>query len=112
MKLFTILFALQFFAQKMSNKSVWWETDNYAASLTIVSERNNTGIPNLLSTQSHETSKNIQKSKHARGTLLELSFILLIFIILCFKGIEQLHSWFWSIYPPNQCFELGKIQSS
>ena len=88
MNLFAIQFALQFFAQKMSNKSIWSETDNDAASLTIVSERNNTGIPNLLSTQSHETSKNIQKSKHACGTLLELSFILLIFIILCFKETE------------------------
>ena len=87
-ELFAIPFALQSFAPKISNKSVCWETENSAASLTVTSESNNTGSPDLLGTQSHKTSKNIQKSKHSRGTLLTLSFILVLFIILRFKGIE------------------------
>ena len=64
------------------NKSVCWETENSAASLTVTSESNNTGSPDLLGTQSHKTSKNIQKSKHSRGTLLALSFILVFFFNL------------------------------
>ena len=38
-------------------------------SLTVTSEINNTGSPDLLGTQSHKTFKNIQKSKHSRITL-------------------------------------------
>ena len=58
--LFAIHFALQSFAAKKSNKSVCWETENSAASLTITSESNNTGCPNLLGTEGHKTFKNIQ----------------------------------------------------
>ena len=79
---------LQFFTPKISNKSVSWETENYTASLTVATESNITGSPDLLGTQIHKTSKNIQKSKHSRGTLLALSFTLVFFILLCFKGIE------------------------
>ena len=59
-ELFAIQFALQSFAPKISNKSVCWETENSAASLTVTSESNNTGSPDLLGTQSHKTFKNIQ----------------------------------------------------
>ena len=38
--LFAIQFALQSFAPNISNKSVCWETDNYAASLIVTSESN------------------------------------------------------------------------
>ena len=48
----------------------------------------NAGSTELLGTESHKTSKNIQKSKHSRGTLLALNFILVFFIILRFKEIE------------------------
>ena len=58
-ELFAIQFALQFFAPKISNKSVCWETENSAASLTVTPESNNTGSPDLLGTQSHKTLKNI-----------------------------------------------------
>ena len=47
-ELFAIQLALQSFAPKISNKSVCWETDNYAVSLTVASESNNTGSPDLL----------------------------------------------------------------
>ena len=57
-ELFAIQFALQFFAPKTSNKSVCWETENSAASLTVTSESNNTGSPDLLDTQSYKTFKN------------------------------------------------------
>ena len=59
-ELFAIQFALQSFAPKISNKSVCWETENSAASLTVTSESNNTGSPELLDTQSYKTFKNIQ----------------------------------------------------
>ena len=59
-ELFAIQFALQSFAPKISNKSVCWETENSAASLTVTSESNNTGSPDLLDTQSYKTFKNIQ----------------------------------------------------
>ena len=49
-ELFVNQFALQSFAPKISNKSACWETDNYAASLTVASEINNTGSPDLLGT--------------------------------------------------------------
>ena len=87
-ELFAIQLALQSFAPKISNKFICWETDSYALSLTVASESNNTGSPDLLGTQSHKTSENIQKSKHSRGTLLALNFILVFFIILRFKEIE------------------------
>ena len=35
-ELFAIQFALQSFAPKITNKSVYWETGNYPASLTVV----------------------------------------------------------------------------
>ena len=54
-ELFAIQFALQSFAPKISNKSVCWETENSAASLTVTSESNNTGSPDLLGTRSHKT---------------------------------------------------------
>ena len=38
-----------------------------------------TGSFDLLGTQNRKTSKNIQKSKHSRGTFLTLSFILAFF---------------------------------
>ena len=44
-ELFAIQFALQSFAPKISNKSVCWETENSAASLTVTSESNNTVAP-------------------------------------------------------------------
>ena len=44
-ELFAIPFALQSFAPKISNKSVCWETENSAASLTVTSESNNTVAP-------------------------------------------------------------------
>ena len=47
-ELFAIQLALQSFAPKISNKSVCWETDNYAVSLTVTSESNNTGSSDLL----------------------------------------------------------------
>ena len=75
-ELFAIQLALQSFTPKISNKSVCWETDNYALSLTVSSESNNQA------TQCHKTSKNIQKLKHSRGTLLALSFILVFFFNL------------------------------
>ena len=87
-ELFAIQLALQSFAPKISNKFICWETDSYASSLTVASESNNTGSPDLLGTQSHKTSENIQKSKHSRGTLLALNFILVFFTILRFKEIE------------------------
>ena len=59
-ELFAIRFALQSFAPKINNKSVCWETENSAASLTVTSESNNTGSPDLLDTQSYKTFKNIQ----------------------------------------------------
>ena len=59
-KLFAIQFSLQFFAPKISNKSVCWEKENSAASLTVTSESNNTSSPDLLDTQSYKTFKNIQ----------------------------------------------------
>ena len=79
-ELFATQFSLQSFPTKISNKSVCWETDNYAASLTVASESNNTDSPDLLGTQCHKTSKNIQNSKRSRGTPLALSFILLFFV--------------------------------
>ena len=91
-ELFAIPFALQSFAPKISNKSVCWETENSAASLTVTSESNNTGSPDLLGTQSHKTFKNIQKSKHSRSTLLAISFFKVFFTILHFKEIEYLRS--------------------
>ena len=86
-ELFAIQLALQSFTPKISSKSVCWETDNYAASLTVAAKSNNTGSPNcyVLKVIKH---KNIQKSKHSHGTLLALSFILVFFTILRFKGIE------------------------
>ena len=89
-ELFAIQFALQSFAPKIRNKSVCWETDSYAASLTVTSEIiRHTGSLDLLGTQSHQTSENIKKSRHSRGTPLTLSFILaFFFIILHFKRIE------------------------
>ena len=59
-ELFAIQLALQSFAPKISNKFICWETDSYASSLTVASESNNTGSPDLLGTQSHKTFKNIQ----------------------------------------------------
>ena len=59
-ELSAIQLALQSLAPKISNKSVCWETDNYA---------------DLLVTQSHKRSKNIQKSRHEciiSGTVLIL----------------------------------------
>ena len=47
-ELFAIQFALQSFAPKIGNKSVCWERDNYVPSLTVASESNNTGSPDLL----------------------------------------------------------------
>ena len=44
-ELFAIQFALQSFVPKISNKSVCWETENSAASLTVTSESNNTVAP-------------------------------------------------------------------
>ena len=44
-ELFAIQFSLQSFAPKISNKFACWETDNYAASLTVASESNNTDSP-------------------------------------------------------------------
>ena len=45
MELFAIQFPLQSFATKKGNKSVCWETENCAASLTVTSESNNTVAP-------------------------------------------------------------------
>ena len=59
-ELFDTQFALQSFTAKISNKSVCWETENSAASLTVTSESNNTGSPDLLGTRSHKTFKSIQ----------------------------------------------------
>ena len=55
-----LLFILPYNPSPQTNKSVFWETENYAASLTVTSESNNTGSPDLLGTQSHKTFKNIQ----------------------------------------------------
>ena len=81
-ELFATQLALQSLTPRISNKSVCWETGNYAASLTVASESNSTNSPDLLVTQCHETSKNIQKSKHSLGTLLVLSFILVFFFLI------------------------------
>ena len=59
-ELLAIQVTLQSFAPKVSDKSVCWDTENSAASLTVTSESNNTGSPDLLGTQSHKTFKNIQ----------------------------------------------------
>ena len=76
-ELFAIQFALQSFAPEISNKSVCWETGNYTASLIVRSESYKTHwYLTLLGTQSHKTSKNIQKLRHSRGTFLALNFIL------------------------------------
>ena len=92
-KLFAIQFALQSLAPKSSSKSTCWETESYATWLTVTSESNNTGSPDLLGTQSHKIFKNIQKSKHSRSTLLAISFFKVFFTILHFKEIEYLRSW-------------------
>ena len=87
-ELFAIQFALQSFAPMIINKSVCWEMENSAALLTVTSESNNTGSPDLLGTQSIKYLK-ISKVKalswHPSGTQLHHS---LFFTILRFKGIE------------------------
>ena len=46
------------------------------------------GAPDLLGTQSHKTPTIIQRSRHSRGTILALSFILAFFKILRLKRIQ------------------------
>ena len=46
-ELFAIQFALHSFAPKISNKSVHWETDNYAASLIVASGSNTEHLQTL-----------------------------------------------------------------
>ena len=107
-ELFAIQFALQSFAPKISNKSVCWETENSAASLTVTSESNNTGSPDLLGTQSHKTSKNIQKSKHSRGTLLALSFILVFFFNLTLQKNWIVTELILRYLPTTSMFSAGE----
>ena len=87
-ELLAFQFPLQSFAPKISNKCVCWETENYAALLTVTPESINTGCPDFLGTKSHKTFENIQKPKHSRGTLLALNFIIVFCTILRFKGIK------------------------
>ena len=47
-ELFAIQFALHSFAPMISNKSVHWETDNYAASLIVTSESNKAHLQTLV----------------------------------------------------------------
>ena len=54
---FSTQLPVQSFTPKISNKCVCWETDNYAESLTVTSESNNSDSPDLLVTQCHKTSK-------------------------------------------------------
>ena len=68
-ELFAIQLALQSFAPKISNKSVCWETDNYAVSLTVASESNNTGSPDLLVLK---VIKHLKTSKSQKILLVRL----------------------------------------
>ena len=75
-ELFAIQFALQSFAPKISNKSVCWETENSAASLTVTSESYNTGsldqIPKVI--KHLKTSKVKALSWYPFGTQLRLFY--------------------------------------
>lgn len=79
-ELFATQFALQSFGPKMRNKSVCQETDNQAASLTVISKSNKApGSLDLLGIQSYIASKNIQKSRdswHLSGPQLHSSLFL------------------------------------
>ena len=107
-ELFAIQFTLQSFAPKISNKSVCWEMDSYAASLTVTSEIiRHTGSLDLLGTQSHQTSENIKKSRHSRGTPLTLSFILAFFLQSC--ASKELNNYVVASTHHNNAFSWRKI---
>ena len=93
-ELFTIQFALQSFAPKISNKTVCWETENSTASLTVTSESNNSGSPDLLGTQSHKTFKNIQSQSTLVVHFRHSAYV----TILRFKGItHHINIFSWGI---------------
>ena len=76
-ELFAIQFPLQSFAPKISNKSVCWETENSAASLTVTSESTD-----FLDTQSYKTFKNIQSQRFYHVVQIIVKTIIIIVSIV------------------------------
>ena len=68
----------------------------------------NAGGTELLGTESHKTSKNIQKSKHSRGTLLALSFILVFFFNLTLQKNWIVTELILRYLPTTSMFSAGE----